>query len=371
MSQNIKDASNQVYLSNVKSKFIMEKIFNHLEEGAFLNIIRFNKKFQTKFNKALEDYKINSKMIIEIIPMKNYDGKFINYVEQNDEELDQKSLYHIYFNDNNNEEIKRNNIDKDEIGKINKIKIFISMKIKNISGLFKDCKVVKNITFVRFPMGDFIDMKDMFFNCFNLEEIKFSKFKTYNIINMANMFYGCQSLKKLDLSKFITDKVENMSNMFNGCSSLKNIIISSFNTNKVIDMSGMFNGCNSITKLNLSNFNINNVISMYSMFKNCSLLEDIIFSNFNSINVVNMSNMFSECGALKKLDINLNINKVNDMSRMFFRCSSLKEITLSNFYNNMYVIMDKMFTKCNPLVKINCSEELKEKIREKFKELSI
>ena len=345
MSQNIKDASNQVYLSNVKSKFIMEKIFNHLEEGAFLNIIRFNKKFQTKFNKALEDYKINSKMIIEIIPMKNYDGKFINYVEQNDEELDQKSLYHIYFNDNNNEEIKRNNIDKGEIGKINKIKIFISMKIKNISGLFKDCKVVKNITFVRFPMGDFIDMKDMFFNCFNLEEIKFSK--------------------------FITDKVENMSNMFNGCSSLKNIIISSFNTNKVIDMSGMFNGCNSITKLNLSNFNINNVISMYSMFKNCSLLEEIIFSNFNSINVVNMSNMFSECGALKKLDINLNINKVNDMSRMFFRCSSLKEITLSNFNNNMYVIMDKMFTKCNPLVKINCSEELKEKIREKFKELSI
>ena len=107
------------------------------------------------------------------------------------------------------------------------------------------------------------------------------------------MFSDCSSLKNINLSNFNTNNVTNMIGMFSGCLSLKDINLSNFNTNNVTNMGSMFDGCSSLKDINLSNFITNNVINMYSMFYKCSSLKDINLNNFNTNNVTNMSWMFS------------------------------------------------------------------------------
>ena len=57
----------------------------------------------------------------------------------------------------------------------------------------------------------------------------------------------------------------------------------------------MFYGCSSLKELNLSNFNTNNVKSMLRMFFGCSKINELNLSNFNTNNVKNMFNMFVGC----------------------------------------------------------------------------
>ena len=60
---------NNPLLENIKSKVILEKIFNSLQYKKKLNIIRYNKILQKKLRKDINDYiKEDSKIIIEIIP---------------------------------------------------------------------------------------------------------------------------------------------------------------------------------------------------------------------------------------------------------------------------------------------------------------
>ena len=85
---------------NIKSNFILRKIFGNLDEIKFLNIIRYNKRHQNKLNISLNNYIEGRKIKIEIIPEKNKFGKFIN-IKGNFP----KNNYHIFFN-NKQEEIK-------------------------------------------------------------------------------------------------------------------------------------------------------------------------------------------------------------------------------------------------------------------------
>ena len=72
-----------------------------------------------------------------------------------------------------------------------------------------------------------------------------------------------------------------------------------------------------------------------------------------------------EKGELERL-IKLNLNNfntinVNNMSYMFYRCLSLKELNLNNFNTINVTNMSYMF--------IGCSDELKNKIRNQYKNL--
>ena len=51
---------------NIRSKYILKQIFNHINLNIFLNIIRYNKLFQQKLSIDISDYKLNSKIIIDI-----------------------------------------------------------------------------------------------------------------------------------------------------------------------------------------------------------------------------------------------------------------------------------------------------------------
>ena len=224
---------------NLKNDYFLQKLFHNLLKKKSLDIIKYNKKIKERINISIKDYKeyseIYSSIEIEIKPVKNKYGKFINMNEN-------EKYYHIYFNDNK-EEIKRNNLNKNE--NVTKLKIIIDYQVKSFEGLFEDCEYI--------------------------ESIYFKKFYRNNVTNMEAMFNGCSSLKELNISNFNTNNVTNMRYMFYGCSSLKELNLSNFNTNNVTDMEGMFSKCSTIKELNISNFNTNNVTDMKGMFSKCSI----------------------------------------------------------------------------------------------------
>ena len=82
---------------NIKSNFVLKKIFNHLDKNKALKIIRYNTNIKNRLYIDIEDYK---SILMDIIPIPNKYGPFINIEEKNNK------YFHIYFNDNK-EEIKR------------------------------------------------------------------------------------------------------------------------------------------------------------------------------------------------------------------------------------------------------------------------
>ena len=92
---------------NLKSNFILKKIFDHLKKVKLLKIMKFSKKLQKKLLLSINDYKeynyqlYYSQIEIELKTDYYLSGKFINIPDEH------KKYYHIYFN-NINKEIKRN-----------------------------------------------------------------------------------------------------------------------------------------------------------------------------------------------------------------------------------------------------------------------
>ena len=259
-------------LMKIRSKYIIIKIFNNIKQSKLLNIINYNKKYQKLMNIKLKDYKNEySKIELEIILEENKYGRFIKFYNQNI-----KLNIHIYFNDNNKEEIKRNKVNAND--NATKIKIIIDYKIKSLNRFFQNCKCIKKIKFIKFTNNDIKDMSYMSDGCSSLNELNLSNFNINNVINMRAMFHECSSLNELNLSNFNTNNVTNMSFMFYNCSSLKELNLSNFITNNVINMSFMFYGCSSLKELNLSNFITNNATNMCCMFKSCSSLKELNIS---------------------------------------------------------------------------------------------
>ena len=262
-SVNEKTELNEIKSSNMflilKSKYILQFIFDNLSKRKSLNFIKYNKNIQNKMNININDFKefseIYSSIEMEIIPVNNKYGKFINIKNQGD-----LKYFHIYF-DNNKEEIKRNHLDKNE--NIKKIKIILEHQVKSFEDLFRDCECIESIYFKKFCRNNIKNMEGMFYNCSSLKELNLSNFNTNNVTNMRYMFFKCSSLKELNLSNFNTNNVTALKEMFWGCSSLEELNLNSFNTNKVKSFYRMFEGCSSLKELNLSNFNINKVTNMY------------------------------------------------------------------------------------------------------------
>ena len=102
ISQNIKSVNAD--FTNIKSDYFLQKLFNYLSKYKLLDIIKYNKKIQKRIHVNINDYQNYSEKFtpieIEIIPIKNAIGKFINIKKE------EEPFYHIYFDDNK-EEIKK------------------------------------------------------------------------------------------------------------------------------------------------------------------------------------------------------------------------------------------------------------------------
>ena len=277
-------------LNGLKSNIILSKIFDYLQEKTFLEIIRYSKKYQKCTKTSIDDYKVFHNIKIELIPIDNFQVRdiFINFI-------DERSFFHIYFN-NSDEEIKLNYFTKVE--KISKIRITLEPNIKSLRGLFKECKCLKEINFTKFNNKNITDLGEMFQGCILLTKLDISKLKTDNVTKMDWLFYKCESLLELNVSNFNTEKVIDMTCMFKHCFKIKELDLSNFNTSNVTDMKGMFYKCLSLEKLDLSNFNTSNVLDMKWMFDGCSSLMNLNILNFDTSKVLDMRWMFEGCSPL-------------------------------------------------------------------------
>ena len=167
---------------NINSKYILSKIYDNMTKKKKLEIVKYNKRIQNRLNLDVKDYKEYSEIEIEIIPIKDKYGKFIN-IKEND-----KLYYHIYFNDNN-EEIK-NKYDIKEEDKVKKIKIIIDYQVKSFERLFCKCECIESINFKKFYRNNITDMSHMFYYCSSLKELNLNNFNTNNVTNMERMFCG-------------------------------------------------------------------------------------------------------------------------------------------------------------------------------------
>ena len=81
---------------NLKSNYILKKLFKNLQKMKLLDIMKYNKNIKDRINISIKDYKeyseIYSSIEIEIRPVNNGSGKFI-YINKGDEKY-----YHTYFN---------------------------------------------------------------------------------------------------------------------------------------------------------------------------------------------------------------------------------------------------------------------------------
>ena len=226
----------------IRSKYILRQIFENIHKKRKLDIVRFNKNIQKSLDVELNDYKIEySKIEIEIIPREYKYGKFINILNKKNE-----PYYHIFFNDEK-EEIKSNKINRDEIFhdglKVDKMRIVIDHKIKSLFQLFKNCKCIQKINFIKFNRDDIKNFSHMFEQCISLEELDISKLKMDNATDISYMFSDCHSLKQLNLPKFNCNNATNLSSMFYKCYQLKEINMKNFMMKNAENMSSMFYEC--------------------------------------------------------------------------------------------------------------------------------
>ena len=309
-ANNIKEASKHIRIKdlfdNLKSKYILEKVFSFLQEKKSLEIIKYNNNTKKRLNLNIDNYKEYcekySSIEIEIIPANNKYGKFINIKE------DDKLYYHIYFN--KKEEIKINYLKEED--KVTTINIKIDYHIISFKYLFDNCKCIESIYFKKFYRNTINDMSYMFYDCSLLKEINLSNFYTNKVTDMSYMFYGCSSLKKINLFSFNTNNVIDMKYMFTRCTSLKEINLSNFKTNKVNNMTNMFRECSSLKTINLSNFKVYNVTNMSFMFYGCSSLKELNFSNVRYHKACNMRLMFFGCSDGIKMKIRSEIKNINE-----------------------------------------------------------
>ena len=169
----------------LKSDFFIQKVFYNLLKKKSLDIIKYNNNIKKRVNISIKDYKeyseIYSSIEIEIKPVKNEYGEFIN---MNENEI----YYHIYFNDNK-EEIKRNYLDEND--NVSKIKIIIDYQVKSFKELFYKCYCIEYIYFKKFYRNNVTNMQFMFLECSSLKELNISNFNTNNVHFMISMFFGC------------------------------------------------------------------------------------------------------------------------------------------------------------------------------------
>ena len=320
--------------NNIKSPFIIKKIFGYLEENIPLKLIKYSKKSQKRLNFTLQNYKEFALIEIEIIPSKKKEGNFINVIDKKNEKY-----FHIFINGSKKEINQKDYQIKNDY---KKIKVIIRHSFSSFKNLFKNCACIESINFKRSYIKSILDMSSMFEGCSSLKNLYISNLNTNKVINMGYMFFGCSSLKEINLSNFNTNNVADMHCMFKKCSSLNRIDLSKFNFNKVTNINCIFEGCSSLKEINISNLNLQFLFELRYLFYGCSSLSKIILPNFINNHIDDMTGMFSGCYSLNYINFyNFYFNEGTKMKSMFYNCpfDIIEKIKNENknIYDNAFI----------------------------------
>ena len=146
------------------------------------------------------------------------------------------------------------------VGKDIHIQILGKPFVKNNKG---KCKVIYNNKY--YKLTQYLTSNDIIQKNKNILKIKY---KNISIDNMTRMFNDCILIKNIFFFKWNTNNVLNMSYLFDSCESLETIDgLENFNTSKVTNMKNMFLGCNSLISIqNLEKWDIKKVEDISKMF---------------------------------------------------------------------------------------------------------
>ena len=183
IDKKLRKINEKIQFENLKSNYILKKIFENIKRDKTLNIIKYNKYLQKRLNIDIINYKEYLKFYSYIeLELNLVDNKYGAFINLSDEE---KEYYNIYF-DNSKEEIKRNYLEENE--KVKKIKIIIDYQVKSIKNFFKKSICICSIVFTKFYRINITDISTMFYRCLFLKEINFSNLITDNETNMSGLF---------------------------------------------------------------------------------------------------------------------------------------------------------------------------------------
>ena len=289
-------------LTNIKSKFIIQKVFQLLGKSRSLKIAHRNNFLNNKLEITVNNYKeayeiieINLKLSDNPDDYPEKENPFINL--RTNENADK---FQIYFND---ETLVKNvySISKDKIN-VKNITIKIPPEIKSFRSLFEYCACIREIHINNWVRKDITDLSYMFYGCKELRKIYIARLKSDNVTDMSHMFCECSSLKEIDVSNFNTQNVKDMEKMFGECTALEKLDLSNFKTNNVINMAEMFFSDTTLQSLNVKNFDIINVQYLDKMFYNCKNLINLLLFDNNAKEIKDKSDMFYGCDYVKKED---------------------------------------------------------------------
>ena len=283
--------------------------------------------------------------------------------------------------------------------------------VKNMSGMFYDCKKLTNLDLSGFDTKNVTRMDSIFGNCSSLTNIDLNTFDIKNVTNMSKMFYGCSSLTSLDLSEFDTKNVTSMNEMFGYCRKLKTIYVGdNWTTDNVTGSYRMFDRCYQLygsKGTNIYDFELTDktyakidggetapgyltksgeepfVCDVYALLENGILTfyynknkpdnaieigevgSDYYYANwkpnvtkvvfnesFKNFKPKNSKNWFNSCNNLTEIEgmkENLNTSDVKNMSNMFYGCNNLSSLDLSGFDTKNVTSMNEMFGYCRKL----------------------
>ena len=92
----IKQIKYECKIKNIKSDYFLRTIFGSIQKVKSIGIIKYNKKMQIRLNIDIKDFKEYSQKYspieIEIIPLRNKYGNFINIIKKEEE-----SFFHIFL----------------------------------------------------------------------------------------------------------------------------------------------------------------------------------------------------------------------------------------------------------------------------------
>ena len=114
MAESTMNKHKNISLMNIKSKYVLQLIFDNLKRNKYLRIINYNKKIQNRLDKDINYYKeFYYKIIIELTLIEPTISEIVGVHKK------YEPYFHIYINDSN-EEI--------QIKKINNLKDIIKLK---------------------------------------------------------------------------------------------------------------------------------------------------------------------------------------------------------------------------------------------------
>ena len=140
----------------------------------------------------------------------------------------------------------------------------------------------------------------MFNRCTILDSVdNFKIFNTSKVKNMCGLFNECKSLKTLSNFTIITSSAENTSIMFQGCENLTKIDNGgNYDAKLVKDASGMFANCSKLSTIkNIIYYTSDKLENVTALFKNCKALSvppDYI-QKWAWVNVKKEKEMFAGC----------------------------------------------------------------------------